>query len=686
MEEYDNTKTIMQNIGTSYEYFVLEKLKSNYDNVWHWKDFPEELLYKLKIIDDYEIYSKYRNDLGADLVALKDDKYYFIQCKNYSETINIKDLGGFYFFVHEYGLNGVICYNGTISKRYTDLSKGKVEVMNIPFNTENVHIQRSLDTKKFAIRKYQQEAYEELKNAKTALLDMPCGTGKLYVAGTLAKKYKNVIIFSPLRMLAAQALVRLKCIMGSDYEYILVSSDGLRDTTKIKQLLGKKNVLSATYDSADVILKLMNSLSNIYIIIDEFHNLSNTNLYIISNPMCKILKKDNDRLYMSATPIEDVVCKKKYKYDWATAIKDGYICDFKIVIPEITNLDKFKEFIEEINNENDTNLYCKAYFILRSMLFNGNKKCIVFLTSIEMAFKFQHCLEGLSKLMNINSDMWQLNCNTSRTKRDTIYEEFRKSVDVAFILNVQILNEGIDIVECDSVFITNPSNDMNNLVQRMCRANRIGVNKKICYAYLWCTQRKVNKLLTHIFDKTDNYCKDKVYKFSFLKNDAKFIPKTKKIVMKCVDKSNNMNKNDVECYNNDLYKFMIKNRDEIPEEFISSFRTLLNSDDNSFVIDFDLVTEWIGTRKGTLKEVLVKKFEKDCDYSSKQLTKSTGGKTNNYVEIKITSKCFKQLCMMSQTEKAKQIKKYLLGIEKIIKIYYETTQEKLNNEMKLFKN
>jgi len=36
------------------------------------------------------MYIKYKNcDIGADLVAIKDNQVYFIQCKNFSQTISI---------------------------------------------------------------------------------------------------------------------------------------------------------------------------------------------------------------------------------------------------------------------------------------------------------------------------------------------------------------------------------------------------------------------------------------------------------------------------------------------------------------------------------------------------------------------------------------------------------------------
>ena len=86
-------------IGFIYEYFVLNQIKKDYDKVWHWKDFPEKLMYENNLIKDYDIFCKYRYDIGADLVAVKDNKYYFIQCKNYNETILMENLAGFYFLL-----------------------------------------------------------------------------------------------------------------------------------------------------------------------------------------------------------------------------------------------------------------------------------------------------------------------------------------------------------------------------------------------------------------------------------------------------------------------------------------------------------------------------------------------------------------------------------------------------------
>lgn len=662
--KYDNSKTIRQNIGTTYEYFVLEHIKKDYDQVWHWLDFPEEKLYELNIIKDYNVYCKYRNDMGADLVAVKDNIYYFVQCKNYSETIMINDLAGFYFFIFENNLNGILCYNGNLSKRYEDLSCGKIKVLKIPFNTQNVYINKNNNlVQNIEPRKYQLDACDKLKNAKNGLLDMPCGTGKLVVASYLAKNYENIFIFSPLKMLAWECLQRMHIDLNRQYEPILISSDGERNFDKIKQLMKKKNLFSVTYDSVDVALKIVENLKNVFIIIDEYHNLSKNNLENKNNDMYKLLKTEHKKLYMSATPSQNIKHDSVYKYTWSEAIINNYICDFKIIIPMIEHkLDNFKKFIGEINKDIDIKMYCKAYFILKGVLFNGNKKCIVFLTTINKAEQFEKCLEVTSKLLNVELKIWQLNCNIKKTKRDELYDGFKKSNIISIILNVHILDEGVNLVECDSVYITQPNNDKDNLIQRMCRANRIKPNKKICYVYMWCRQNKVDELMKYIFDKTNGYCKEKVLKFEFFGNN-KNKNKTNKLVIsfdsvdenekKIIglhDNTNSKNENNKYEIINYLKKKLVNNK--CVDDYYKFYEMCQN---NKFGISVDDVVKYLELKsKKIFVEKLREKYVVNKDFIIKRI-KQQSRKGIQEVFYYITFDCFEKICVFSKSEKANGI-------------------------------
>ena len=63
-----------------------------------------------------------------------------------------------------------------------------------------------------------------------------------------------------------------------------------------------------------------------------------------------------------------------------------YICDFNIYIPDNNeNYQLFVDIIKKTCNDTFNKKIMKAYFMLKSMLFNGGKKCICYMTSIEYA-------------------------------------------------------------------------------------------------------------------------------------------------------------------------------------------------------------------------------------------------------------------------------------------------------------
>ena len=481
--------TYRQRIGTEYEYYVLEHIRNNYEKVWHWKDFPEKQMYELNLITDYDKFKKYRTDIGADLVAFKDNKYYFIQCKNFKETIYIDTLAGFYYLLYENNLNGILYYSGTLSERLVDLSTGKIPFINLPFNNENIIFKEIKE--KIKPRDYQLEAYTKLKNLDKCILSLPCSMGKTYVSSMLGKDYDNVIILSPTRALTQQNLKKFKEYLNKDYNYILVSIDGKTNIDEINKIIKPKNIISSTYDSCNIVNLLIDKLKKCYIIIDEFHNLSDNNINDANNEINKLINYNANKLFVSATPIKDFMEIPEtniYTYKWDDAIKNKYICDFNIYLPNISKeLIKFMEIIKNNYNDMELKLIKKAYNLVKSMLFNGDKKCICYLTTIEKATTFNKILTLIANTFNIEIEKDQIDCTTKRLKRNEIIEKFKKSKELYILLNVHVLDEGIDIPECDSVYITQPNNNIINIVQRMCRANRIYKNKSECNIYLWCT-------------------------------------------------------------------------------------------------------------------------------------------------------------------------------------------------------
>uniref|UniRef100_A0A6C0DZU4 Helicase ATP-binding domain-containing protein n=1 Tax=viral metagenome TaxID=1070528 RepID=A0A6C0DZU4_9ZZZZ len=548
-------------VGISYEYYVLENIRKDYDIVWHWRDFPERLMFENNLIKEYNTFIKYRYDIGADLVAVKNNKYYFIQCKNYSNTIYINDLAGFYFLLYENNLNGILYYNGTLSQRLIDMSNSKIPFINMPFNNENINISKII-SEEIKERDYQTEAISVLCNKEISMLNFPCGMGKTYVATLLSQYYDNIIIISPLRYLAFQNLQKFKEYYKEKYNYILVSLDGMRDINLITQTLKTKNIISTTFNSCDIINKLIEKLDKLYIIVDEFHNLSTNNLNNKEDDIYKILHSKSHKLYLSATPLIEFstdpnICV--YKYEWKDAIEKKYICDFNVFIPHKNDkLENFLTLIKEKYNDFELKLIKKSYYILKSMLLNGNKKCICYLTTTEKASKFLNYLLWISKILNTEINVGLLDYSIKKLEREQIIQEFIKEQKISIIVNVHILDEGINIPECDSVFITQPNNNIINIIQRMCRANRILENKKTCDIYLWTTEFKSKLILEYIYEKTNGYAKNKVFVIhtdsnKIIKYNEKKTSITKLVILSNEDKYKYMNN----IFNNYFTNFFI---------------------------------------------------------------------------------------------------------------------------------
>jgi superfamily II DNA or RNA helicase len=664
--------TYRQTVGNEYEYYVLEHIRNKYEKVWHWKDFPEKIMYELNLIKDYDKFKKYRTDIGSDLVAFKDNKYYFIQCKNFNkDKIFIDTLAGFYFMLYENNLTGILYYNGNLSERLVDLSTGKIPFINLPFNNENIIFKEENAT--ISPRNYQLEAYNKLKNLNNCILSLPCSMGKTYVSSMLGKYYDNVIILSPTRALAQQNLEKFKEYLKKEYNYILISIDGKTKIDDINKILKPKNIISSTYDSCDIVNLLITKLEKCYIIVDEFHNLSENNINDGNNQINKLINYKANKLFISATPIKGFMKINEnniYTYKWVDAITNKYICNFNIYLPNITDeIIKFLEVIKNNYNDMELKLIKKAHNLVKSMLFNGDKKCICYLTTIEKATSFNKILNLIGNTFNIDIEREQIDCNTKRLIRNEIIEKFKSSTKLFILLNVHVLDEGIDIPECDSVYITQPNNNIIKLVQRMCRANRIYKFKTECNIYLWCTEKKTQIIFDYLFDKMANFITNKIFKIcnnEYAKINLKINKLNYNDNIQYIDKKNLSEKSV------DFLKYFKKNNSSVlSDDLIKTYYLLSN-------IPFISLSEfgiWVGINRKTIIECLQKKYliDKDFFITTCDNEKSLIILNNQNVKfkhnqkfIKITQDCFKNICIHSISNTCLKIRPHIIILEKSI--------------------
>lgn len=537
---------------------------------YHWSNIPEELLYESGFISKYfgsykELRQKRLNDKkenlvnsvqeygldGMSLEITEDNEkiYHGLQMKlwDYRRKIDANHLGTFLNVVYDglksnnYKSKGYLYYTCKLSETMEILWKKSGNV--IPIKLKNPYEEEKQpeikETEK-ELRYYQKEAIEKLHEnwSGVKLLNLPCGTGKTLIVANYLKNsdYKNIFIFSPLKVHVKQNLDRISEFLP-DYKKLLLDSDSTTNFKNVETLLNEKSIISTTFDSAEnVLCKLFydfsdeefdeeefdeNSneeedfdneteisddskfeekyeLSNSILIVDEAHNILNNKRLI------KIINSFSKVLLMTATApnqMKEILnCDTIYQYKLGQALKDKFICDYKIYLPLIENKDGID--IVDIDQpeellELDNNICKKGLFLINGMLQTGSRKCIVYLNSIGECDELKIIIE------KIMSDYHGLPCwveiltsECSQNKREEIIKDFQFEKDnerkdiIKIILSIRILNEGIDIVKCDSIFIGNVGEKTNDIVtlQRICRANRLDKDNinKIAKCFLWC--------------------------------------------------------------------------------------------------------------------------------------------------------------------------------------------------------
>jgi phage anti-repressor protein len=133
--------------------------------------------------------------------------------------------------------------------------------------------------------------------------------------------------------------------------------------------------------------------------------------------------------------------------------------------------------------------------------------------------------------------------------------------------------------------------------------------------------------------------------------------------------------NDHQLFN--LLKSSFTTDDE--QRFVKHFGLYAGYGENSedFVIDLDEVWEWMGfSKKSNAKRFLVKEFSEMIDYEV-----ITGGQNKERVMLNIDT--FKNMCMLSNSKKGKEIRTYYIKMEKVFFKYLKQKHENIVDTLKL---
>jgi uncharacterized membrane protein YukC len=114
---------------------------------------------------------------------------------------------------------------------------------------------------------------------------------------------------------------------------------------------------------------------------------------------------------------------------------------------------------------------------------------------------------------------------------------------------------------------------------------------------------------------------------------------------------------------NITFKDFLKKSSLLSNDFIDDFFGVYDFNENendSFIINLDVIAKWLETRKRKIKETLVKTYILSIDYVIK-LNKQTKVSKINKENILLTPDCFKRLCLLSKTKKSRRSKNLLFG-------------------------
>ena len=506
---------------------------------WHWKDVAEDDLYKAGFITDF---NKHRlnkrfkrnggiGEFGLDGLALdvSSGTYHGIQAKNYhmQNKLTADKLGTFQSVVFnrlrvkDAQSKGYLYYSGSLQTDLReDLQNGDaiVPIYLAPLVHKPSRVPDEIHANLYPP---QEEALRGLlrEDWRHGFISLPCGVGKTLVLGNYvrATHYSRIILVSPLRILAKQLLERIQYFLPR-YSSLLADVDGDLDVENLKmRLLSTHSIVSTTIKSYATLFPELLSGMNLdatLVVFDEGHHLRSTTIADSQQAMIySTFSRLNKVLLLTGTPTADVArsFQEIFHYKLCDAIRDGYICDYDVYLPEACARETQLP-IELRNMDVDATLMAQALFLINGMLLRGGRRCIAYMGSIEECGRFMRALQLVCAEYHVGVTLWaeEITANTARTRRTQLLNEFEHDMtnDLHVLSSVHIMDEGVNVVKCDAVFLHNTPNDIA-FVQRLCRANRKDETNphKKAKCFLWeCDLESSTSFFKYLSKADPNFC------------------------------------------------------------------------------------------------------------------------------------------------------------------------------------
>jgi superfamily II DNA or RNA helicase len=468
-------------------------------------------------------------------------------------TFGIGKFDGAYYVTNTYRVNEeiklsekIICLYGEF---FDKLDKDFFHVMSKYVETNKINI--DCYTSK-TMRDYQvtflEKALDHFANNNRGHINICCGAGKTLMAYWL---YKNLdcnvaIICVPSLYLLSQFYnewSREVHIDNKNTDFILVGSDvdiddddkdikkdilnGIKATTDEAEILvamydtlhrKHKAIIITTYQSADKILLSKKSLKYTVdlCIFDEAHKTCGKSGAQFSLFIKDSVIKIDKRLFMTATPriyskvgaVDESIMsmdKKEYygdeifKYSIREGINDKFLVDYQILT--LLTDDKY---IENYVNDNmlvsceelkdiDSYYLASAIMIIKSINKHDCNHMLTYHSTVAGSKKMESILKCIAKKLDLSINVYQLDGKSSMKTRANVIAEFKKN-KCSVLASARVFNEGVNIIDIDSVCFVDPRESTIDIIQCIGRALRPSKNKSMAKVLIPYICNNINEI------------------------------------------------------------------------------------------------------------------------------------------------------------------------------------------------
>ena len=537
-EAQQRAAEVARRVGRRYELQVVAHHAAlTGQTVWHNEVIPEEELFQCGFIHDFNQHRLVRlalkadaegregpryRDYGMDFLARDvgaegGAEYHAGQAKYRSRgSIGANDLGTFLNVVN-YRLRtpGHIYTTGPLEVNLREdvlNSRGMLVHHRLALAAEDAEAPPDATEVGYALRPYQRDAVDAIcappppaaeegeeggGTANRKALQLFCGGGKTLIAGHALRRRDDVLVvaIAPLKMSVDQLRTRIAPFLPR-HEVLLVDSDdgGTTDLEEVRAAVARvragagRLAIFSTFKSAEAVLARVDfgsgEAKGAFLLVDEVHNLvSNDALAAFTN------RFDNSLLLSATLPeelFERMSVAKAFEFGMAEAIKGGFCCDYRVYLPLLemrpdADAEKGRVVVGNVPEQlagDDQTLAAKALFLVTGMLMRGSRRCIAYMGSKAECDAF---ILVLAKVVEANHGLtfWggKIDCDVGREERCRLLCDFQAGSDAILrvLASVRILDEAIDVVRCDSQFVSHVGEDASDIrtVQRMCRGIRL---------------------------------------------------------------------------------------------------------------------------------------------------------------------------------------------------------------------